>query len=279
MLGEGGVGHLWSQVLGDWVEDLFDGTGHHSLRTKAGGLFTEAAARDLVAPAAAPVTSLMTQRLTARDDAVDVADLARVLVGRIVVAMLRHRLDGFHALRPTAPVSTTRTAGAPTGSSSHRRGGRARPRHAGRHGPVPETVDRARQILDGLTGGVPRAYRTAPESTVLGRCRALGVTEQEATGLASLPSLPAPRRQRVRSPAPRPWSPTRARPRGWPARRGATATTCVEAAVREGLRVTTPAPGHRPPHTRDVSVGGRTLRAARRVLIPTYRSLVVRRAA
>ncbi|HWS33202.1 MAG TPA: cytochrome P450, partial [Actinoplanes sp.] len=25
LLGEGGVGHMWAQVLGDWVNDVFDG--------------------------------------------------------------------------------------------------------------------------------------------------------------------------------------------------------------------------------------------------------------
>ena len=27
LLGEGGVGHLWAQVLGDWVNEIFDGAG------------------------------------------------------------------------------------------------------------------------------------------------------------------------------------------------------------------------------------------------------------
>ncbi len=27
LLSEGGVGHLWAQILGDWVYDLFDGAG------------------------------------------------------------------------------------------------------------------------------------------------------------------------------------------------------------------------------------------------------------
>jgi len=48
LLGEGGVGHLWAQVLGDWVLDLFDGAGHHDLRTRARDLFTDATATALV---------------------------------------------------------------------------------------------------------------------------------------------------------------------------------------------------------------------------------------
>ncbi|HXR44405.1 MAG TPA: hypothetical protein VN759_06330, partial [Pseudolysinimonas sp.] len=41
LLSEGGVGHLWAQILGDWVYDLFDGPGHHDLRTRSRELFTE----------------------------------------------------------------------------------------------------------------------------------------------------------------------------------------------------------------------------------------------
>ena len=41
LLSEGGVGHLWAQILGDWVYDLFDGPGHHDLRTRSRELVTE----------------------------------------------------------------------------------------------------------------------------------------------------------------------------------------------------------------------------------------------
>lgn len=44
-IGEGIVGHLWAQVLGDWVYDMFDGAGHHALRMKARELFTRTGQR------------------------------------------------------------------------------------------------------------------------------------------------------------------------------------------------------------------------------------------
>lgn len=270
LLGEGGVGHLWSQVLGDWVEDLFDGAGHHSLRTRARDLFTEAAAHDLVAPAASPVTALMTQRLTA-GTTVDVADLARVLVGRIVVAMLGIDIPSFAAEADAAGLDHD------DGWGAYRlvfaRGEELAALALGTQSDTTldhETVDRARQILDSLTGGVPLAYRTAPESTVLGRCRALGVTEQEATGLASL--LLVAGTETAASAIAR--TAALLADTGQAARL-ATATgsdrdDLVEVAVREGLRVTTPAPVIGRHITRDVSVGGRTLRAGDRVLALTY---------
>src|SRR4051812_20170928 len=45
LLGEGGVGHLWAQVLGDWVYEIFDGPGHHQLRSRTRDLFTDENAR------------------------------------------------------------------------------------------------------------------------------------------------------------------------------------------------------------------------------------------
>lgn len=42
LLGEGGVGHLWEQVLGDYVNRIFDGPGHADPRSRARDLFTDA---------------------------------------------------------------------------------------------------------------------------------------------------------------------------------------------------------------------------------------------
>ena len=270
LLGEGGVGHLWSQVLGDWVEDLFDGSGHHSLRTRARDLFTESAAHDLVAPAAAPVTAHLAHELGS-GRAVDVADLARVLVGRIVVAML--------GIDPATFADEATTAGLDRDDDwgAYRlvfaRGEELAALALGTQADTtlsPETVDRAREILEGLTGGVPEAFRTSPESTVLGRCRALGVTEQEATGLASL--LLVAGTETAASAIAR--TAALLADTGQAARlaeaTGSERDELLEVAVREGLRVTTPAPVIGRHITRDVTVAGRTLRAGDRVLALTY---------
>ncbi|GAA2476080.1 cytochrome P450 [Terrabacter carboxydivorans] len=267
LLGEGGVGHLWSQVLGDWVEDLFDGRGHHSLRTRARDLFTEAAARDLVAQAAGPVTDLVRARLAA-GGSVDVADLARVLVGRLVVAMLGIDVATFAGEAAAAGLDED-------GWGAYRlvfaRGeelaalalGTQADTHLGA-----ATVDRARTILGTLTGGVATAYASSPETTVLGRCRALGVTEQEATGLASL--LLVAGTETAASAIAR--TAALLADTGQAARLSASGGDerdhLLDVAVREGLRVTTPVIGRHV--TRDVRLGGRILRAGDRVLALTY---------
>src|SRR5262245_59967219 len=53
-VGEGIVGHLWAQVLGDWVYDMLDGAGHHALRRKARELFAENRVTALVSRVVGP---------------------------------------------------------------------------------------------------------------------------------------------------------------------------------------------------------------------------------
>ncbi|CAN7317834.1 cytochrome P450 [Terrabacter sp. LjRoot27] len=269
LLGEGGVGHLWSQVLGDWVEDLFDGRGHHSLRTRARDLFTDAAAHDLVADAAGPVTELIGRRLR-EAGAVDVADLARVLVGRLVVAML-----GIDAA--TFADEATAAGLDDDGWGVYRlvfaRGEELAALALGTQSDTTlsaDTVLRAQDILGDLTGGVPAAYRSSPGTTVLGRCRELGVTEQEATGLASL--LLVAGTETAASAIAR--TTALLADTGQAARvsaaTGAERDELLDVAVREGLRVTTPAPVIGRHVTKDVTLGGRRLRAGDRVLALTY---------
>ena len=269
LLGEGGVGHLWSQVLGDWVEDLFDGRGHHSLRTRARDLFTDAAAHDLVAAAAGPVTEPARRHLR-EGDAVDVADLARVVVGRLVVAMLG--IDAATFAREAAAAGLD-----DDGWGAYRlvfaRGEELAALALGTQSDTtlsPDTVRRAEDTLGGLTAGVAAAYRSSPGTTVLGRCRELGVTEQEATGLASL--LLVAGTETAASAIAR--TTALLADSGQAARVAAATGTerdaLLDVAVREGLRVTTPAPVIGRHVTRDVTVGGRTLRAGDRVLALTY---------
>ncbi len=178
VLGEGGVGHLWAQVLGPWVHDLFDGPGHVDLRRRARDLFTEANATAMVEPVIGPTVAQAADRF-AGGAQIDVARLSRELVGRMVVALLG------------LPVTT------PTGSADpgepYRRvfetGERLAALALGTQSSTelsPATVATAKQIVADLTAHVPATYATAGPDTLLGRCRQLGVAEHEAVGLATL---------------------------------------------------------------------------------------------
>jgi cytochrome P450 len=251
LLGEGGVGHLWAQVLGDYVYRMFDGPGHADLRTRARDLFTDAAARPLVRRVFEPALDPAVRRL--RDGGVvDVADLARVLVGRMMADLLGVDVPpddaGFRALFGTGE----RLAQLALGSAAST----ALP---------PEIVTQARTIIGDLTRNVPTAYTEAGSDTVLGRCRELGLSLEETSGLAALMMVAG-------------------------TETAATAMTrtvallhdtsqqrlllddpdVMPAAVREGLRVTTPAPLIGRSVSRDVTVHNARMRAGDRVLLLTY---------
>ena len=251
LLGEGGVGHLWQQVLGDWVTEIFDGPGHHHLRSATRDLFTDANARGLTERVIGPRLALTTAELKA-GRTVDVADLARVLVGRIVADLLNLRPPDHDAAYREIFTTGEELAALALGTTSST--------HL-----APETVARAQRIVARLTFNVSAAWRTAPAGTVLGRCRELGLEQRQAEGLATLLMVA-----------------------GTETAAGAMARTVallhdtgeqhrlraepglLPDAVREGLRVTTPAPLIGRAVAADVTVDGRLLRAGERVLMLTW---------
>jgi Cytochrome P450 len=129
----------------------------------------------------------------------------------------------------------------------------------------PERVAAAREIIRTLTRRVPEAFAGASADTLLGRCREAGPALEEATGLASLMLVAG--------------TETAA---GAMARRIALIhdtgrqqlllahRELIPAAVREGLRVSTPAPVIGRHVSAEVTVAGRLLRADERILLLTY---------
>nr|MDT0656750.1 cytochrome P450 [Micromonospora sp. DSM 115978] len=260
IVGEGVVGHLWARILGDWVYDMFDGAGHHALRKTTRDLFTEDRAAALVSRAAGPRLRRFTADLAA-GAAVDIADLARVVVGRIVADLLglpvgrpdgsRAQPDDDHAYREIFNIGMALAAFAAGTTTSTR---------------VPaRTVAAGRAVVAGMTGGVAAGWRDAPDDTLLGRCRELGLGLRETEGLAAL--LVVAGTQTTASAMARTVAllhdtGQQGRLRADPGR--------VADAVREGLRVTTPVPVIGRSVTSDVVIAGRRLRAGQRVLMLTH---------
>ncbi|WP_433467765.1 cytochrome P450 [Spirillospora sp. CA-128828] len=253
MNGEGGVGHLWTQLFGDEMAQFFGGARHAEIRTRARDLFTEDAARALVERSQGRTHTALAARLAAGAD-VDVADAARVLSGRMVADLLglpAARSDGDHRELFAAGERLARLAMGTTAST----------------GLDPAVIAKARTIVEEITAAVPHAYRTAGTDTLLGRCRQMDLGLPLSRGLATLLVIAG-------------------------TETGATGTVRTAAllhdtgshqallddaslmgnAVREGLRVATPAPviGRHVSH--DATVGGRRLRAGDRVLLLTYRA-------
>lgn len=250
LLAEGGVGHLWTQVLGPWVLDLFDGPGHHDLRTRARDLFTASTAAELVDAAWGARLAAARATLAAGTE-LDVADLARVLVGRMLANLLGMPDTGDTGARELFATGE-RLAAVALGSAADTTLSPAR-------------VAQARGIVADLTRGVPAAWRAASPATLLGRCRELGLGRRESTGLAALLMVAGTETAAsamARTVALLHDTGAQHRLLADPAR--------LPDAVREGLRVTTPAPVIGRAVRRDVTVAGRDLRAGERILLLTW---------
>jgi cytochrome P450 len=251
LLSEGGVGHLWAQILGDWVYDLFDGPGHYDLRTRSRELFTERTSASLVAAAWGPRLLQARAALDAGDE-VDLADLSRVLVGRMVVTLLGLPAGDSDAAYREIFETGEELASIALGTTANT----VLP---------PDTIAAARSIVDRLTGHLGEAFATAPGDTIIGRCRELGLSLQETQGLATLLMVA-----------------------GTETAASAMARMAAllydtgeqyrlienpkwrENAVREALRVTSPAPIIGRSVLADLVIGRHTLRAGERIMVLTW---------
>ncbi|WP_228814867.1 cytochrome P450 [Nocardia otitidiscaviarum] len=185
IVSEGAAGHWWAQVIGDWVEDLFEGPGHTELRDKVRDLFTARHTEDLVERVIGPALRELATDLAA-GRTVDIAERARVLVGRsvsdlvgmgpadITALFTDGTLDGdadepFRVLFEHVEELVNLGIGTMASTTLD-----------------PVALDRARTLAAKLSASVPAAYERADGNTTLGRCRELGLPVEHASGLAIL---------------------------------------------------------------------------------------------
>ncbi|MEV6767846.1 cytochrome P450 [Nocardia sp. NPDC051030] len=186
IVSEGAAGHWWAQVIGDWVEDLFEGPGHVALRAKVRDLFAAKHTDALVDRVIGPGLKELSNDLAA-GKTVDVAERARVLVGRSVSDLVGMEPadiaaifadGGFTTDDPDEPfrvlfehVEELVNLAMGTMASTTL---------------DPVAVERARTLAGKLATSVPAAYARADGNTTLGRCRELGLEVEHASGLAIL---------------------------------------------------------------------------------------------
>lgn len=184
IVSEGAAGHWWAQVIGDWVEDLFEGPGHTDLRNRVRDLFTATHTDALVRRVIGPDLDDLRARLAA-GETVDIAARAQILVGRSVSDLVGMRPTDIAAaiggdpdadsdalfLRLFHHVEELVNLGFGTMASTTL---------------DPAAVARARELATRLTVNVPDAYERADPDTTLGRCRELGLPVEHAGGLAIL---------------------------------------------------------------------------------------------
>lgn len=253
LLSEGGVGHLWAQILGDWVYDLFDGPGHHDLRTRSRELFTEKTSAAFVTRAWGPRLEAARASFEAGEE-LDLADLSRVLVGHMVVQLLGLPVDDSRGDDAYREIFATgeELASIALGTTSDTT-------------LPPEKIAVAREIVERLTGHIGEVFATAHPDTIIGRCREIGLSVQETQGLSTLLMVAGTETAAsamARTAALLYDTGEQHRLLAMPKHR--------EDAIREALRVTSPAPLIGRSVLADVEVSGRTLKAGERVMVLTW---------
>lgn len=243
--GPGAPSDLWTPVLGPSVLLNMEGAEHGALRRKLGPLFASAFVDTLVADGLGAATRDLGAAL-ARGDRVDLVAHSRRSASAVIARLVG--LDG-DVIDDELFARVSRVTGFVT---------LARPRL------TPRQLGVARGILAELGEHARRAY-AGDESTVPGRMRALGLDEREALGAVAAFVLTGT--ETIVSYVPRlaailidsGWLPRLAADR-----------TLVDAAVAEGLRVTTPSPMMLRAVVQPRAIGGIAVRPGERILLGTY---------
>lgn len=243
--GPGAPSDLWTPVLGPSVLLNMEGADHLALRRKLGPLFSPAFVDALVRASLGDVTEQLGARLAA-GERVDLVQHARRGASAVIA-----RLVGLGD--EVIDDELFSRVSAVTGFVSL-----ARPRLTERQ------LELARGILSELGEHASRAYH-GDESTVPGRMRALGLDEREALGAVGAFVLTGT--ETIVSYLPRlaailidsGWLPRLAADR-----------TLVDAAVAEGLRVTTPSPVMLRSTVAPGRIGPVRVRPGDRVILATF---------
>ncbi|MEU7821524.1 cytochrome P450 [Catellatospora sp. NPDC049133] len=165
--GPGSSGDLWTPILGPSVLLNMEGPAHRSLRGRLAELFTPGYADRLCAQVLSGPLAALSGRL-GRGEPVDLVDTMRVMAGAVICAVvgLESRSEDdhrqmFHRGEQIVSMVTLRTRTL-----------------------SPAQARRARQVLEPVGEVAARAYLAGDEATVMGRMRALGISEAEARGAA-----------------------------------------------------------------------------------------------
>ncbi|WP_030164783.1 cytochrome P450 [Spirillospora albida] len=247
--GPGSPGELWTPVLGPSVLLNMEGDAHRALRRRLTELFTPSYTEELCGRVLAAPLSRLGDRL-ARGAEVDLVDASRVLAAAVISEVIgleardeaahRHLFEQGERIVSMVSLRTRRLS--------------------------PSQVARAREVLDPLGDTAAKAYASGDESTVMGRMRTLGLSEDEARGAAGAFFLTGT--ETVATLIPRLIG--LLHDSGQLARVAAAPDTLLDPAIEEAMRVATPTPVMLRSVHRATSVGGVAVRPGDRILIATH---------
>ncbi|MEV0666724.1 cytochrome P450 [Actinomadura luteofluorescens] len=246
--GPGSPGELWTPVLGPSVLLNMEGDAHRALRRRLTDLFTPSYTEALCARVLAEPLAALSDRL-GRGAAVDLVDAARVMAGTVIgevigleggtEAVYRDLFEQGEKIVSMVSLRTRRLS--------------------------PSQVRRARAVLDPLGDIAAKSYLAGDESTVMGRMRALGLSQDEARGAAGAFFLTGT--ETVATLLPRLVALLADHGQ---LDRVAEDPALLDRAVEEAMRVATPTPVMLRSVHRPAVVGGAAIRPGDRVLIATH---------
>lgn len=245
--GPGSPADLWTPVVGPRVLLNMEGAEHAELRRKLGGLFTARSVAALCAEVAAAPMAAMADDLTSRRP-VDIVSVVKDLAGAVICALV--------GLAAADRQELARAFAAGTAMTSMVRLGRPRLTES--------QIATCRTVMTDLTAPAVRAYRSGDVSTVPGRMRDLGLTEDEALGAVAAFVLTGT--ETLVSYVPRLIA--LAADTGWLSRLTKDPER-VDDVIGEGLRFTVPSPVMLRSVARDAKIGSARVKTGERVVIAT----------
>ncbi|WP_106399686.1 cytochrome P450 [Actinocorallia populi] len=246
--GPGSPGDLWTPILGPSVLLNMEGEPHRALRRRLTELFTPASTAALCARVLDAPLKTLAGRLE-RGEAVDLVQTMRVMAGAVICEIIglpdideaacREMFESGERIVAMVKLRT-RTLD-------------------------PAQVARAREVLEPIGDVAARTFHRGDETTVMGRMRALGLSEGEARGAAGAFFLTGT--ETVATLVPRLIA--LLHDTGELARVAAD-TSLLDAAIDEAMRVTTPTPVMLRSVHAEKEIGPVKARPGDRVLIATH---------
>ncbi|MFB2556631.1 cytochrome P450 [Herbiconiux liangxiaofengii] len=254
--GPGSSAELWTPVLGPSVLLNMEGADHLALRRRLAPLFAPGFVGALTEQTIGAGADDLTRRLVA-GESVDLVAVVREFAGRVISRLvgLDEQVLGAELFARVSAVTGFVTL--------------ARPRF------TPAQIGQAKEVLDELTRHARRAYREAApgtpgdgagsHETLPGRMRGLGLSEDEAMGavgafvLTGTETLVSYLPRLVAILADTGWLGVLARDR-----------TLLDAAIGEGLRVTTPSPVMLRSVEAEATVGEVSVHPGDRLVLATF---------
>ncbi|WP_232333707.1 cytochrome P450 [Agromyces laixinhei] len=244
--GPGSPSELWTPVLGPRVLLNMEGADHLELRRRLAPLFTPAAVSAIVDRTLGEPYASLRERLEAGERVELVAEARRCASSVIsaLVGLPASVVDDRLFRRIATVTGAVRLS---------------RPRM------TPAQVRHARGVMAELTGHAAAAWRRGDPETVPGRMRELGLDEQESLGavgafvLTGTETLVAYLPRLICLLADTGWLRRLSGDRGH-----------VDAAIAEGLRVTTPSPVMLRSVAREARVGDVVVRPGERIVLATF---------